>query len=104
MIQPDEIIDKAQRLYPKAVTAILEASSTLQTAQSNQPSFFPYRMPCNLKAPESHAELIRQVERLRQKSKATVGYGYSVQYQPRRSRDHGENEFRKLSSSKPCRI
>ncbi len=41
MIQPDEIIDKAQRLYPKAVTAILEASSTLQTAQSNQPSFFP---------------------------------------------------------------
>lgn len=99
MIQPDEIIDKAQRLYPKAVAAILEASSPPQSGhltqsnQSEQPSFFPYRMPCNLKAPESHAELIRQVERLRQKSKAIVGYGYSVQYQPRRSRDHGENEF-----------
>ncbi len=90
MIQPDEIFDKAQRLYPKAVAAVLEAS---QTAHSDQPSFFPYRMPCNLKAPESHAELIRQVDRLRQKSKATLGYGYSVQYQPRRSRDHGENEF-----------
>lgn len=87
MIHPDEIIDKAQRLYPKAIAAMLEAS------QSAQIPFFPYRMPCNLKAPESHAELIRQVDQLRQKSKANIGYGYTVQYQPRRSRDHGENEF-----------
>lgn len=83
MIQPEEIIDKAHRLYSKAIAAQL----------SGQNDFFPYRMPCSLKAPESQAELIRSVENLRQRSKQIVGYGYSVTYVPRRSRDHGANDF-----------
>ncbi len=83
MIQPEEIIDKAHRLYAKAIAAQL----------SGQIDFFPYRMPCSLKAPESQAELIRSVEGLRQRSKQVVGYGYSVTYVPRRSRDHGTNDF-----------
>lgn len=83
MIQPDEIVDKAQRLYPKAVSAVLSGDNSL----------FPYRMPCNLKPPTSHSDLIRFVENLRQRSKQVIGYGYSVTYVDRNSRDHSQNYF-----------
>lgn len=83
MIDPSEIARKAEKLYPKAVTAILSGSV----------DFFPNRLACNLKPPSDHAELIREVERLRQGSKASVGYGYTVNYQLRRSYQHGSNDF-----------
>lgn len=83
MIEPEEIIEKAERLYPKAVTAILSGVN----------DFFPHRLACNLKPPADHADLIASVGRLRMNSKASLGYGYSVSYQPRRSHDHGANDF-----------
>jgi hypothetical protein len=83
VIQPDEIIKKAELLYPKAVAAILRGEN----------DFFPYRLACNLKPPTDHADLIRAVDQLRHKSKATLGYGYSISYQPRRSHQHGQNDF-----------
>ena len=83
MIHPDEIVARAFRLYPRAVTAYLKEES----------DFFPFRVASNLKLPESHAELVRQVQLLENRSKVTLGYGYSVQRQLRRSRSHGENSF-----------
>lgn len=83
MIGPAEIVEKAERLYHRAVAACL----------FDEPNFFPYRMPCNLRAPESHTQLIAKVDSLRQQSKAVRGFGYSVGFETRNSRDNGLNDF-----------
>lgn len=83
MIHPDEIVARAHRLYPRAVRAFLEGES----------DFFPYRLAVDLKLPDSHADLVRQVQLLENRSKSSLGYGYSVHRQLRRSRSHGENMF-----------
>ncbi|WP_372719985.1 Wadjet anti-phage system protein JetD domain-containing protein [Novipirellula sp.] len=84
MIAPETITQKARRLFPKAVDAWIAGELE---------SFFPYRMPADLKVPTNHADAIRQVEMLRQSAKQTRGFGYRVVWQSRRSRTHGLNDF-----------
>lgn len=84
MIGPDEIASKAQRLFPKAVTAWL----------TDDANFFPYRMRANLStARMSQSDVIREVTVLRQRSKAQVGFGYTINYEQINKRSHGLNDF-----------
>ncbi len=82
MISPEGIREKALRLYPQFVKAWL--------AEEN---FFPRRVPVNLTLPKDLAAAKRCVEELRDHSKQSRGFGYSVTWQSRRSRSHGLNEF-----------
>ncbi len=83
MITPDEIVQKAERLFGKAVRAWMSGES----------DFFPYRMAADFKLPADHSELIRVTDVLRRNSKECVGAGYSVRWEERRSRAHGHNAF-----------
>ena len=84
MITPDAIIAKASRIYPKAIEAWL---------QDQQESFFPCRIPVNLALSKALAVAVDEVAQLRRASKETVGYGYRIEYESRRSRTHGLNDF-----------
>lgn len=84
MITPDAIIAKAKRLYPKAIDAWLRGEIA---------DFFPCRVPVNLSLAKDHASAIDQVEILRQSSKESRGYGYTIEYEMRRSRTYGLNRF-----------
>ena len=84
MITPEAIVEKAKRIYPKAAKAWLEGELA---------AFFPYRVPANLSLSKDHASAIAEVEQLRQSSKEMRGYGYTVEYESRRSRTYGLNQF-----------
>ncbi|TWU57059.1 hypothetical protein Poly51_29800 [Rubripirellula tenax] len=84
MITPEAIIEKAKRIYPKAVKAWLA---------NEQAVFFPHRVPVNLSLAKNYAAAITEVERLRQSSKEVRGHGYTVEYESRRSRTFGLNQF-----------
>lgn len=84
MIEPDAIIAKAERLYPKAIKAWLDGELA---------SFFPCRVPVNLSLPKGHADAIAGVEQLRRSSKESQGFGYTIKYESRRSRTYGLNRF-----------
>lgn len=83
MISPNEIAAKLERLYQKAARAVL----------NNEVDFFPHRLRVDLVPSADIARAIREVEALRNASKACVGHGYSVHWQPRRSRSLGQNDF-----------
>ena len=83
MITPQEIAQKAIRIYARAIAAWLASDE----------SFFPYRMPCDLSLPESQSELIRQVERLRSESKESLGFGYSIAWEEKAKRLYGRNNY-----------
>ncbi len=82
MITPDEIRDKARRLLGKAIAAWL----------AGEP-IFPYRIPADLKLPSDLPRAIESVERLRSESKEQRRYGYRIEWEKRRSRTHGQNDF-----------
>ncbi|QEG43099.1 Wadjet anti-phage system protein JetD domain-containing protein [Roseimaritima ulvae] len=84
MITSQQIEAKASRLFGKVVKEWL---------QGRLASFFPYRLPANLTLPPDHARAIVDVERLRDASKESLGHGYRVVWQTRRSRTHGLNRF-----------
>ncbi|MEQ1829398.1 MAG: Wadjet anti-phage system protein JetD domain-containing protein [Pirellula sp.] len=84
MISPTEIRDKAERLYPQAIDAWLAGDDEHR---------YPWRIPANLKLSETRSDNIRDVHALRQSAKETIGYGYSVEWESRNSRKHGENDF-----------
>ena len=84
MITPSEILEKANRIYPRAVAAWLDPLD-------NDP--FPWRIPANLSLSEVPSKNIESVQRLRDTSKETIGFGYSVEWETRKSRKHGENDF-----------
>ena len=83
MITPSEILAKANRLYPQAITAWLEGQS----------DFLPRRLPANLHIAKHppQSDVIRQVSLLRDGSKAQLGYGYTVLFEQVASRSHGDN-------------
>lgn len=83
MISVAEIKRKAERLFPKAVEAWLRYDS----------GFFPHRIPADLSRSEGHADLIREVASLRDGSKESKGYGYSLEFEFSKSRKHGSNDF-----------
>lgn len=84
MITPDEIRTKAKRLYPKAVAAWLAGE---------EDTYFPKRIPANLKLAHDLPATIRQVETLRSEAKETRGVGYRIVWQERRDRRLGLNRF-----------
>ena len=58
MITPDEIREKAERLFPKAISAWLAAED----------DFFPRRLAVDLRVKgKSHAQLIQVVNQLRER-------------------------------------
>jgi len=83
MITPQEIAQKASRVYSRAIAAWLAGDESL----------FPYRMPCDLSMPESQSELIRQVEQLRSGSKEVRGFGYSIVWEEKAKRLYGKNHY-----------
>jgi hypothetical protein len=84
MISPEEIRDKAKRLYPQAISAWLLDELAAR---------FPWRMPANLRLTSVPSENIRNVQTLRGSSKESLGFGYTVHWEQRNSRKHGDNEF-----------
>jgi len=84
MISPEDIRDKAKRIYPQAIAAWIEGSDC---------ESFPWRIPANLKFTSVISENIRDVERLRRSCKESIGYGYSVEWERRVSRKFGDNDL-----------
>lgn len=84
MIQPEEIRQKAERLYPSLLKAWLEGDT----------AFFPRALRSNKQLENgSVVEAAQQVQRLREGSREVLGYGYSIQWQEKRSREYGLNLF-----------
>ena len=84
MITCDQIRKKAERLYPKVVRAWLEGDS----------SFFPRTLPSPKSLDNDDiSSSIRAVQQLRNGSKETLGYGFTVEWTSRRSRRFGQNDF-----------
>ncbi len=84
MITPDEIREKAERLFPKAISAWLAAED----------DFFPRRLAVDLSVKgKSHPQLIQAVSQLRERSKEVIGSGYTVLYERIHSRQFGDNLF-----------
>jgi hypothetical protein len=84
MIQPEEIREKAERLYPSFLKAWLEGDA----------AFFPHELPSNKQLTNgSLGQSALEVQRLREGSREVLGYGYTVEWQERRSREFGLNRF-----------
>ena len=83
MITPDEIQDKARRIYPKFVAAWIEGVA----------DFFPCSLAANKQLSEDYSSASQEIQRLRSSAKESVGYGYSVRWEMRRSRRFGEQQF-----------
>lgn len=80
---PSDIQRRAVRLFPEFLTAWLDGDD-----------FFPRRIAAKLKPdPRDHARNIREVESLRAGAKERLGFGYSIEWRERRSRDFGRNSF-----------
>ncbi len=84
MISPNAIKAKALRLYPEAIKEWLDGK---------QDDYFPRRLPVNLRLSNDHAAAIAEVARLREGARESLGYGYRIDWQSRRSRTHGLNQF-----------
>lgn len=84
MIQPDEIRQKAERLYPSFLKAWLDGDAT----------YFPRVMPSNKQLINGRGvQSAQEVQRLRNGSREVLGYGYTVEWKERRSREFGLNQF-----------
>jgi hypothetical protein len=83
MVQPEDILKKAHRIYSEYLRAWL----------SGDGAFFPRMVPAQRNPGEDLASAIRMVRRLREGSKEVVGYGYSVEWREVRSRKLGRNLF-----------
>jgi hypothetical protein len=86
MITPKEIRAKAVRAYPRMLQAWLQDEELT--------GYFPLVLRVNL-APVKNdlPATIAAVDALRSSSKERRGWGYSIRWQRRRSRDFGDNEF-----------
>jgi hypothetical protein len=71
MIQPDEIRRKADNLYRDCLKAWLEGDDT----------FFPRIIPANRTLDQGNVgAAVEAVRRLREGSKESLGFGYSVEW------------------------
>lgn len=83
MITPDEIHEKAKRLYPKFVSAWLEGDA----------DFFPCSLAANKKVSDDYSSAGAEIQQLRRASKEVIGHGYSVRWELRKTRRFGEQSF-----------
>lgn len=82
MITPEEIRDKAKRLYGEAVSAWLSGENV-----------FPRYLPVNRKPSKVVSEAIAQQQTLREQAKPVKGYGYSLEFEEINSRGYGQQKF-----------
>lgn len=83
MIQPETLRRKAENLYGEFLCAWLEGES-----------FFPRTVPAERRLDaRDHAGAIAALQRLRDGSKEVQGFGYSISWRERKSRDFGRNPF-----------
>jgi hypothetical protein len=82
MIAPDEIRRKAESLYPKFQRAWLDGEL-----------FFPKSIPSQKRPADDLAAAAESVRRLRDGSKESLGYGYTIEWKEINSRRHGRNLF-----------
>jgi hypothetical protein len=84
MIQPDEIREKAEKLYSPFLKSWLAGAS----------GYFPRIVPSNKSLrSDRFAKSAEEVQRLRDGSREVLGYGYTVEWEERRSRNFGLNRF-----------
>jgi len=83
MITPDEIQEKAKRLYPKFVDAWIQGDI----------HFFPYTLAANKKVSDQYSAAGIEIQQLRRRSKEEIGYGYSVRWELKKTRRYGEQNF-----------
>jgi hypothetical protein len=84
MIQPDEIRQKAERLYPVFLKAWLDGDG----------AFFPRAIPASKNLDSADlAGAATYVRQLREGSREVLGFGYTVEWKERRSRAFGLNRF-----------
>ena len=82
LLQPDDIKTKAERQYGKFLSAWLSGEE-----------FFPLLVP-GIGVPDENLGVAQQqVQLLKSGSKEAIGYGYSIEWQERNSRQHGRNLF-----------
>jgi len=82
LLQPFEIKAKAERQYGNFLSAWLSGED-----------FFPLHVP-GIGAPDDNLGIAQQqVQLLKRGSKEVIGYGYSIEWQERNSRQHGRNLF-----------
>jgi hypothetical protein len=84
LISPEEIRQRAERFYPQAIDAWLAGLCDQQ---------FPWRVRSNRDLSDTHSDNIRDVHQLRQGAKESIGFGYTVQWESRKSRKHGDNDY-----------
>jgi len=85
VITPQQIVQKCQTAYGRFLSAWIHGEGD---------GFFPLAIRANLKPIEKDLPAtIDSVERLRQGSKETRGWGYSLHLNRVRSRDFGDNRF-----------
>jgi hypothetical protein len=77
MLNPDEIQQKAERLYPIFLSATIKGEP-----------FFPKEFPVG-KLSSDYIILRDAVTQLLEKSKQSLGYGYSVELTTRKTRKYG---------------
>lgn len=82
MITPDEIRDKAKRLYGEVVSAWLAGEN-----------IFPRYLPVNRKPSKVVSEAIIEQQTLREQAKPLKGYGYSLEFEEVNSRGYGQQKF-----------
>ncbi|BBO31070.1 Wadjet anti-phage system protein JetD domain-containing protein [Lacipirellula parvula] len=82
MIEPHEIRRKAEKLY-----------SAFLVAWMADEEFFPRSVPSDRSLPESLTAAAASIQRLRDGSKAALGFGYTIDWKERNSRRHGRNFF-----------
>jgi hypothetical protein len=80
MITPDEIHDKAKRLYPKYVAAWIQGDTT----------FFPCSIAANKQVSADYTSASSEIQQLRRAAKEVVGSGYSIRWEMRKTRRFGE--------------
>ena len=84
MITPDEIREKAFRLFDAAVNAWIAGETGV---------FFPYRVRCDLKLGRDLNQTKSEIRALRAHSKATIGYGYRLEETEIASRSLGRDTY-----------
>src|SRR5690554_6875251 len=83
MIQPEDNLRRAERIYPELLQSWVDGSM----------DGFP-RVITGRKQPDPNlATAAQEIQRLRNGSKETLGYGYSVQWREVNSRKYGRNRF-----------
>lgn len=82
MITPEEIREKAKRLYGEVVSAWLSGTE-----------LFPRYLPVNRKPSKVVSQAIAEQQALREHSKSSKGYGYSLEFEEINSRGYGQQRF-----------